>query len=275
MDMKTLLAFAFLAAVSAAGEPMDGLYAPSDDAAAAKLGDYLVGERLDLNILRADVVSQDNANTRFRVSLRVPYVRELESERLILFVGGRTWRQWGSGSEAEKTSFLDFDIDGGEAADEVAAYFKVTPVLRKHPGHRLSSRFVPARTDFVAGDAKTATLRIENHGDRSVFFQDGGRNRGERDCQFVFRATDGVTPLADVGNDMNFGGISTIRELKPGETFEKEVDLEKWFSLGKGGNYLLLGAYRLEFFPTAEYTHVVWEDWATAEFMVRVKDKGK
>ncbi|MCE9584544.1 MAG: hypothetical protein K8T20_18805, partial [Planctomycetes bacterium] len=88
-------------------------------------------------------------------------------------------------------------------------------------------------------------------------------------------ASDGDKALPDIGSDQHFGGLSVIHELKPGEVFEKEVDLAKWFSFVKAGVYFVHGSYHLDFFETKTYTQPVWEDWATADFEVRIAEKAK
>lgn len=278
--MRKLLLVLALAGPAFSAEPADGVYVKSEAAESVKVKgadgrDYGLGEKAGLEIKEAQVVAQTNANDAFWVSLKVPYARALEGVWHVLVVGGKAWAQSGGGSEAEAASYLSFMVSGRADADAVAARFGVKPFLRSHPGHKLEVSFVPGAREFAADAAKTVTLRIRNAGDRSVFFQAGGRNRAERDNQFVFRASDGLKALPDIGSDAHFGGLSVIKELKPGEVFELAADLGKWFALDKAGTYTVLGSWLLTFFESRTYTHPIWEDWATAEFQVRVAEPAR
>lgn len=270
-----LFALAFAPALpAAAGE--DGLFAIAESEAARKATTtdgyvFGVGERLTHKVQDAILTSRDNSNREYALQVRFPFLKSLESTRFVLVMGDVAFRQSGSGSEADKWSSLNFQISGRENADAVAAYFGIKPRLRVHPGHRLAVSFVPAAKEFGREGEKTVTLRIENVGEKSVWFQVGGRNRALRDNQFVFRATDGDKALPDIGSDQHFGGISTIRELKPGEVFEHPVDLAKWFAFEKPGTWFVHGSWHLDFFESTKYSEPVWEDWATAEFQVRIR----
>ncbi|MEK7468445.1 MAG: hypothetical protein AAB074_13630 [Planctomycetota bacterium] len=278
--MKTMLLVLGLACAALAEAPDDGVYVRSEakDAKKAVAPDGRevgLGEKCAFEIQEARITSQDNPNREFWLTLKVPFAEGLDTFRHVLVVKGRAWLQTGSGTEARTASWLDFPISGKENAEAVAAHFKIKPALRTHPGHLLAVSFVPKQKEFDADGAKIVTLRIENVGSKTVFFQDGGRNRAARDNQFVFRATDGDKVLPDIGSDAHLGGLSVIRELKPGEIFEKEIDLAKWFALEKPGVAFVHGSFLLEFSESREYKHTVWEDWATAEFLVRINEKAK
>ncbi|KAF0243997.1 MAG: hypothetical protein FD180_2886 [Planctomycetota bacterium] len=278
--MKTILLSLALACAALGETTEDGIYLRSEAAEAKKVAgtdgrEYGLGEKCAFEIKQARITSQDNANLEFWVSLKVPFQEGLDSFKHVLVVKGKAFGQSGSGSEANTASWINFPVSGKENAEAVAAHFGTKPALRAHPGHQLAVSFIPSRKEFDAGDPKTVTLRIENVGAKTVFFQVGGRNRAARDNQFVFRATNGDKPLPDVGSDAHLGGLSVIRELKPGDVHEQEIDLAKWFAFEKAGTYFVHGSYVLEFFESREYTQVAWEDWATAEFLVRIAEKRK
>ncbi|MBI2921092.1 MAG: hypothetical protein HYY18_08415 [Planctomycetes bacterium] len=265
---------------AAAEEDGDGLFALGDATAARKAtaadGRVIgLGDRLTHEVQEARLTSRDNANREYALQLKFPFIEDLGRTRTVLVVKGTAHLQSSSGSEADKSSSLGFQVSGRENAEAVAAHFGIKPKFRVHPGHRLSVSFVPAEEEFGVEGAKTITLRIENVGETAVYFQVGGRNRAARDNQFVFRATDGDKPLPDIGSDQHMGGISTIRELKPGEVFEHPVDLALWFSFEKPGTFFVHGSYHLDFFESRKYTEPLWEDWATAEFRVRIRPEEK
>ncbi|NUN50181.1 MAG: hypothetical protein HUU15_15240 [Candidatus Brocadiae bacterium] len=268
------LSCAFLS-FARADAPADGLYIGTDDSEAPTVSGLGLGKACRYEILEARLDSRDNLNREFHLSLTLPFSKDLGTMWHVLVVGGNAWPAIGAGSDADRTSSMSFSVSGREEAEAVAEYFRIKPRLRAHPGHQLSVSFVPTREAFETGGAAVTTLRIANLGAKSVFFQDGGRNRAARDNQFVFRATDGDKALPDIGSDAHLGGLSVIRELKPGEVFEKEIDLAKWFAFGKPGVVSVHGSFLLEFFESREAGHVVWEDWGTAAFEVRIREKGK
>lgn len=269
--MRHLLLALLLAVPAAADVAADGFYVRPEnfDAANAAGADARISglkDRRDYAVSEAKVTSQDNANTSFFVQVALPFDEALDKVRHVLVVGGDVFEQNGSGSQAGKTSWLDFTVAGRDKADAVAAYFKVKRTLRAHPGHRLRVSFVPKRSVYRLGESLVVTLRIENVGDAAVRFMDGGHNDGARDNQFVFHAT-GALPEKPAVYD--FGGMAGIRELKPGEVFEKEVDMSAWFE-SQAGTHAIHGAWRLEL---RDGERLVWEDWATAEFTIRIGAK--
>jgi len=64
--------------------------------------------------------------------------------------------------------------------------------------------------------------------------------------------------------------------LSPGEVFEDKISLSKWFAFDKPGMYVIHGSYYLDFHdPDAEsllWWRTIWEDYASAEFTVRIKE---
>lgn len=68
----------------------------------------------------------------------------------------------------------------------------------------------------------------------------------------------------DTGNLNHFGAISSYRTLRPGETFKKDVRLDKWFKFEEADTYLVTGMYR-----------VLWTDFAVGECVVRVEEGKK
>jgi hypothetical protein len=100
----------------------------------------------------------------------------------------------------------------------------------------------------------------------------GGRNRGMRDNQYVFSATREGKPVSDFGTSLNFGGLAGRVVLKPGDTFEDIVSLNKWFTFETPGKYEIKGSYYLNFVAQNTFS-TIWEDHAIAQFSVTIGDK--
>lgn len=207
------------------------------------------------------IVSQDNFNSRYWINLKpVPYSKK-EFHGLILKGQKFTLVSSGNGATGEILDSISFYADS-KVVTNVASALQITPKIRKHPGHKLQARFVC--NDMVTNT--TITLEITNRGDSMVIFHDGGMNRGMRNNQFGFAGFRGCKPLPDIGSPVNFGGISTYVTLKKGETFQKRVDLTKWFDLSEKGYYNITGTFYMEFRSSTKEHRIVWADYVGAQF---------
>jgi hypothetical protein len=257
-----------LAGGPVAGDPPeDGFYRPAPEGVAAP-----EGLRFLLEVEHASLVAQDNRNETFALHLRVPYDPALSAPgSLRLAVGGTVHVSSGAGSSGTTWSHVSFRIEGRAAADAVAAFLGVSPRLRRHPGHALSAEFVPAVRSLPAGPAPRVAFRLTNVGDAPVAFVQGGRNRAERDNQYDFLARLAERLVPDIGTQTHFGGRSVRRLLGPGETFEDEVDLAKWFRFDRPGLHEVLGTYALTLVDVSTDDQVpLWEEHVTAPFLVEV-----
>jgi len=265
-----------------ADQPGDGIYLWSKDGSAppitSQAGKKLfLGARQDLKIQSLDLSSQDNANTRFDLSLTLPYDKNIGPSSYILIVSGTAYEQIASGAtqenaSKEKISHIYFRISGDANARQVSQYLKTPIVYRKHPRHNLLVSFTPTKQEFSIGDEVTATLRITNVGTNTISFLQGGRNRAERDNQYVFCARYNGRQVEDIGTSGHTGGLGVWRVLKPGETFEDKISLSKWFSFDKAGTYEVHGSYYLDFNdPDVESRRTIWEDYVSADFNVTIK----
>ena len=278
--MKTLtIALLLLCSLAAFGadQPDDGIYLRSQDASAPWIvgqdGQKLfLGPKQNLKIQKGELFSQNNANTRFHLSVTVPYDENIGSSSYILIVAGTSYRQSGSGSSQKKTSSLHFYISEGENAVQVSKYMKIPVGYRKHPRHNLLVSFIPKEKEVGVGEEVIVALRITNVGTNSFSFMKGGRNRAARDNQYVFSARLRGKQIEDIGTSHHFGGLATRRVLKPGDVFEDNISLSKWFSFDKAGMYEVHGSYYLDFNdPHAETWKTIWEDYVSDDFGVRIK----
>jgi hypothetical protein len=262
-----------------AGEQQNGIYERSQDTSAAFVRaqdgqEVRLGKRRTLQILKTEMFSQNNENTRFYLSVTIPYDPSLGPSSYILFVDGTAYRQGGSGSSRNETSSLSFYVSGDDNAQQVAKYFGTSPRYRRHPGHHLQVSFIPSKQEFETGEEVIVTLRITNVGTNAVSFMKGGRNRAARDNQYIFSGTYRGKQVEDIGNSYHFGGLSVRRVLQPGDVFEDKVNLQKWFSFTEAGMYEIYGSYYLAFQdPADDRWKTIWEDYASADFIVRIKER--
>jgi hypothetical protein len=260
-----------------AAEADDGIYVRSPVTSArmikAQDGSELgLGEQRTLEIRKAELSSQDNANTRFHLYLTVPYDANLDPSSYVLVVGGTGYQLSGSGSSQNESSSLSFYVSGDEKTKQVAKHFGIPLRYRQHPGHLFQIDFAPTKQEFEIGEDVTVNLRITNVGTNAVSFMKGGRNRAARDNQYVFNARYGGKQVEDIGTSYHFGGLAVKRVLKPGETFEDAISLKKWFSFESAGIYEVHGSYYLDFNdPVDASWKTIWEDYVSADFIVRVK----
>lgn len=279
--MKRILVMLFLLFASAcavgADPPDNGIYLREQGDPAPWImsqdGQKLFyGARQDIKVQESALVSQDNANSGFYLSLTVPYNAAIDASTYILIVDGTAYRQSGSGASQEETSSISFYIAGEDKARQVAAYFGTPLLYRRHPRHALLVSFTPAQQEFSVGAEVTVTLRIANVGTNQIAFMQGGRNRAERDNQYVFAARYRGKQVEDIGSSDDFGGMAVRCILKPGEVFEDEISLSKWFAFAEPGMYEVHGAYYMAFVdPDADSWRTTWEDYASADFFVTIK----
>lgn len=262
-------------------QPEDGIYlrAEGEPAPVIVCQDgrrIFLGGKQNLKMEKGEFISQDNANTRFSLSLTVPYDKSIGPSSCVLLVDGNAYPQSGSGSSGEETSSLHFLIPGVDKAKQVSTYLATPLHYRAHPRHTLLVSFSPARREYFPGDEVAATLRIQNVGTNTVAFMKGGRNRAARDNQYVFSAQLQGKQVKDIGTSDHFGGLAVKRALKPGEAFEDTISLGKWFAFDSPGWYEIHGSYYLNFIdPLSDSWSTTWEDYVSADFTVTVKEPEK
>jgi len=242
-----------------------------------------IGERAEIKILKAYVFANNNANTDFQVWLNTddypvhPKTGAMP-KTVVLRIGGHAYWYGGGGGKTGNYNEMQFAIHGREEAELAANGLSGNFVLRKPPGYRFFSQFVPTKTEFQTNEPVLVRFSIENLDDRIIAFQNGGQQRGYRDNQYGFRAMfNWDQPVADIGSPENFGGLCQLVNLQPGKTFESEIDLKKWFAFDKAGTYAIHGFFALEF-HTPDHTvdslssrSLLWSDYASADFTVIVK----
>lgn len=279
MKLRYVFALLILAVLHCTGVSAaaidDGLYAIGDSGPIVRTVDgreIHLAEKLDEKGIRVLWLrSESNDNSTFTLSLAKDGVFSIAFNRMALCVAEHCIAFSGSGRNGDREVSIDAWFNSLAAANAYAKFFGTTVMMRAHPGHMLVTRFVPAKTTSSKDEVIPVTLEIKNVGTAEVTFQVGGANRGARDNQFGFTAY-GLKAVPDTGDPSNFGGLSYNHTLKSGQTFTKDVDLRKWFTFTEPGLYILTGTYQLTFFDPGIRDHfVVWDDYATARFLITVK----
>ena len=254
----------------------DGVYlraagAPAPEIICQDDQKVFLGARQALNILKIEFLPLNNANTLFQLTLTVPFDESIKGDSFILLVAGTAYRQHilGTGKEMLR---LGFTISGGDEAKAISEFFKEPLPLRSHPGYNLLTTFTPTKPEFDLGEEVTAILRIRNVGTNTVAFMKGGRNRAPRDNQYVFSARYKEKQVEDIGTSAHFGGLASKRVIKPGDMFEDTISLSKWFAFDRPGWYEIHGSYYLDIKdPELSSWTSIWEDYATADFSVKIR----
>ena len=254
----------------------DGIYlcAAGDPAPAIVCQDgqkVFLGARQDLNILKIEFCSFNNANTLFEMNLTVPFDETIKADSFILLVAGTAYRQHMLQIGKEKLR-LGFTISGGDEAKEISEFFKEPLPLRSHPGYNLLTTFIPTKPEFDLEEEVTVILRIKNVGTNTVAFLKGGRMYG-RDCQYEFSARYKTMPVKDIGPSSGIGGGGAYQKtIDTGEEFEDTISLGKWFAFDQPGWYEIHGSYYLRFLdPDPLSWDIIWDDWVSAGFSVKIR----
>jgi hypothetical protein len=255
---------------------------------AANVGLYDISDRshpkpLRDQVERATISSSSNDDKHYVLALYALHSFSLPCDQVGLIVGSTTIRFDSQAVINGQRVDMATSIDDPEVISQIAEYFHIKVQKRRHPGHRMLVEYIPDKEEFSVGEPVTVTLRITNIGDTEFAFMEGGRQRGPRDNQFAFSAELAESELVggervgkmvpDTGDPMNYGGqMSTVR-LKPGQSHDIQVDLADWFKFKRGETYYVRGSYLMELIdPKTRDSDTIWEDYACAEFTVKMKD---
>lgn len=243
---------------------------------AADAGLYDISDGVHPKILPHDnykvtLRSQANDNHSYYLQVETSHRFPKSCSDLGLMAGNQLIHFNGEGEGSGRFT-LDATVTNVNLIPQITADYHATILNRHHPGHQMLVEFIPNQEEFVIGDPVVVTLRITNIGTNGFAFMQGGRQRGMRDNQFAFTSEFEGKMVPDSGDPMNFGGLAMAVKLKPGENHEISVDLTKWFKFAKAGIYSLRGSYSMDFInPEAKEFETIWEDFACAEFLIRVR----
>ena len=258
-----------------------GLYAMSWDGAGPTTrradadGEVVLGKRLSHELRDASLVSIQNDNAQFRVSLVADHVPAGADGQMAVIVAGLCIPVSSHGERAPDGSIAVGGMLAGEAAAaKFAEALHIKPRLREHPGHQLVVSVAPEKPTYRPRERVTLVMTIRNVGSTTVRFFDGGRQRGPRNNQFgftAFRNHGHGRAVPDTGDPTNFGGIMGQQMLAPGQAFTKSVDLSKWFEFDTAESYLVTAMYQLQLHRNG-FGDVLWDEVAAASCLVRVTE---
>lgn len=220
---------------------------------------------------KAKIWSRSNANDSFRVML--PSVPSFDTKgQFAMVIDGvcevvsSHGRARGEGAQGLE---LIVDIRGQEHVKKIAKRLKTNVQLRKHPGHQLLVTLVNTKNEYRIGAPVELEMRIQNVGKKTVRFMDGGQQRGPRNNQFSFVAKPAIP---DTGDALNFGGIAAFRNLEPGETFSKKVDITRWFKFPKAQSYEITALFEMELHKESFGADYLWDETAVGRCRVQIAD---
>jgi hypothetical protein len=267
------------------GKPANGVYLLTFEGEGRKVtltdgSEALLGKRLDQGTGSSATlksVSNDNSRFAFTVTKLGPLPEMVTQVQTALVIDGVVLHLGRADKLAEDGTVSTWAmVSSAEAGRTLAAYYKVKPELREHPGHRFEVRWTPENAVNRVGGEVTLKLEITNAGNRPLRFSFGGKQRGARNNQFRFLAYSGHgsgAAVPDTGNPMHFGGRASINTLKPGETFSTTIDLAKWFRFTEPDSYRITGILEMPLYDAEAadpWSRVLWDELAVGECVIRV-----
>jgi hypothetical protein len=254
---------------------------------AANIGLYDISDSshpkpLQDQVKRAVISSTSNDNKRYLLAVYPVHKFSLPCNQVGLIVGKTTIRFDTQGGK-DYGGYIGASVDDPKIIPQIAQYFRTKVQKRRHPGYLMLVEYIPDKEEFSAGEPVIVTLRITNVGHTEFAFMEGGFQRGSRDNQFAFSAElvggEDVggkrvgKMVPDTGNPLNYGGFELPVRLQPGESHDVQVDLAGWFNFERDETYNLRGSYYMQLVdPNDTDLDTIWEDYACAEFTVKMKD---
>ncbi|MCF7731803.1 MAG: HEAT repeat domain-containing protein [Akkermansiaceae bacterium] len=124
-------------------------------------------------------------------------------------------------------------------------------------GFKFDAGFIPEKSEIMVGEAIYATFYVRNTGTEPIYLETGGDGRSIRSYRFRFSATDEQgNPARDSNpNPGHFGGLQgPPSEITPGGTYSEKLELAKWLSFDRPGDYTVGCARTLQFPAKPEFT---------------------
>lgn len=257
----------------------NGIYAPSEDGSGrvVKTQDGFearLGRCTNFPVRNSTVVSQNNENTLFYISIQVPYDPGLLGGVWhTLIVNGTAYRQRGGGASAGEYSSLGFNVSDADKARQIASYLKTSVRFREHPGHRFQVSIMPEKQVYQAGEEVRVTLRIVSLGWNTVAFVIHGHNLASQYEQYVFTVRHNERHIESLPYYPCLDCLQGRQILKPGDIFEDKVSMSRWYAFREPGTYYIHGSFFLDFRDPvdASWFNSLWQDYASADFTVTVE----
>ncbi len=245
-------------------------------------GTIVLLQRLTDQFGLATIQSDSNDNTHFHIYLKKvgPLNEEYRPGHYAFVIDGICLMVSGH-QEPDQEGLMEMsaNIASRKSADKIADRLGVIHRLRAHPGHQFETTFNSVEKSYLPNEPIVLEMKIQNVGDVPFSFYDGGQQRGARNNQFgfaAFRNSGDGEGVPDTGDPNNFGGMAGLRKLKPGESFQKQVDITKWFDLSQPDTYKISGRFEMELHdPEEESYFVLWDDIAQADCQVLIESNDK
>ncbi len=212
---------------------------------------YVPGPRVAPS--QVTIAARDNANTRYDVDVRYARGPGVACDRGLLRLGARVYVTGSWGGDDALCS-LSFELDPAEAQRAAAVHH--TTRQDRHPvGDLVVGTFTTPRARYRVGEPIEMGLTMTNPvGAPPVAWEHGGQNRGPRDDQFDFVVTRDGQPVAPI-EAMNFGGLSFMDALGPGDHDEVRTPLAPWADLSRPGHYVVTCSFGAVFAPAGVSPH--------------------
>jgi hypothetical protein len=195
----------------------------------------------------------DNDNARYYLEMQVD--RFPDEDRVFLRRGELLLESRSRGGGDDRWT-VGFELD--RATAELLSGWLGAPRRERSPlGQGL-------RGSFSLLGGTTVRLELTNGGSAPVGVILGGRNRGPRDNQFAFQVQRDGVPLPPL-EGYDFGGLSYVELLGPGESLQREADAALWAKFDAPGLYRLACRYEAELVPGDKYpefpdhSHEFWD----------------
>jgi hypothetical protein len=266
------------------------------------LKDVAVGERFLPAPQSVTLESQDNANSDYKLSVMWSGTPRPGALAVIVDDKCLPFTYSSGGPEGESTEFDNaLHLSDPKLVERVAAFFKIKPFTRHHPGHQFTCEFITQQGSYPLNGTVPVTLKITNCGKVSMCFSREGGADEEHDLFYPGP----FTFTADRRAPDNFGGDVAVPEqprkdppipvviapsmvtldlgrvaLMPGESFTKEVNLADYLKLDKPGFYQVRGSFYFALYSHAQRKvarenpldwRVLWYECASGQFEFRMK----
>lgn len=272
------------ATTEAADAVKQGIYRPSETGSERlALWDGQVVQaqwESELSHRNAKLRSVNNENNVYQLDLELPFAELGQRQRYLVaddvavsvtFSGkfdqdneADVWHKW--------YNQLTVNTDQQRTLQKLKAGLSAKQTDRSHPRHAILASWTSTEGVFSIGKPVVLQMTLTNVGKQPISFYDGGSQRGARNNQFDFVCRSGRgKALQDVGDPMNFGGISQKITLQPNESLRKTVDITKWFRFQEPGTCQITGLFHLEFQPSdSDDWRVLWEDFVVGQCTVKI-----
>jgi hypothetical protein len=228
-----------------------------------------------------DLISQTNDDSDYSLVLKQnkPYSIDVSTRAIALVLQKKALFFGGCGGSPTQRDYATH-LSDPDFIRNTEAFFKIMRQDRKHPGHQFTARFAVNAEGYELSQPVIVTLEITNCGTQPFTIESPGVPKGMTDV-FTFTAHGSGTSQWDMPNNAVASKpyrpaplemLTQLVAIKPSATLGISVDLKKYLIIKKKGLYSCRGTYAFKVMDPAPKAHkVLWDDYATADFEVRIK----